>query len=98
MLKRGMRPSHPGLGLPDEFEALGWTIAEAAKQLGVSRSQLHRICRGDSAISPTLAYRLEVGVGGVASHWLAMQATYDLWQIRLAPPTNIKAREAKLAV
>ena len=97
MLKRGMRPSHPGAGLPDEFATLGWTIAEAAKQLGVSRSQLHRVCRGNSAISPTLAYRLEIGVGGVASPWLAMQATDDLWRIRHAPPTNIKASRPKFA-
>ena len=43
-------PPHPGRALKGDFEALGLSIAEAAQALGISRSQLHRVTRGENAI------------------------------------------------
>lgn len=30
-------PPHPGHGIGDDIEALGWTVAEAAEALGITR-------------------------------------------------------------
>jgi addiction module HigA family antidote len=65
-----------------DLDALGLTIAEAAKGLGVTRQQLYKIVNGDSAISPEMALRLEKAVGSTADTWLRMQVAYDLAQAR----------------
>jgi addiction module HigA family antidote len=74
-------PPHPGGLVADEIEFLGWSVAEAAKRLGVSRQQLHNVITGRSAISAEMALRLELGVGGTARLWLGMQSAYDLAQV-----------------
>ena len=76
-------PPHPGLGLRDDIEALGWTVAEAAEALGVTRQQLYNVINGKSAVSPDMALRLEKGIGSTAEHWLRLQTAYDLAQARL---------------
>lgn len=76
-------PAHPGLGLRDDIEALGWTVAEAAEALGVKRQQLYNVINGKSAITADMAIRLEKGIGSTAEHWLRMQTAYDLAQARL---------------
>jgi addiction module HigA family antidote len=75
-------PPHPGAGLKDDIEALGLSVADAAVGLDVTRQQLYRILRGESAISPDMAIRLEKGIGGTAEGWLRMQATHDLARAR----------------
>jgi len=76
-------PPHPGLGLKDDFDELGLSIAQAADALGISRSQLHRVVAGKSDISAELALRLEVVIGSTADAWLRQQAAYDAAQVRL---------------
>jgi addiction module HigA family antidote len=91
-------PPHPGLGLKDEFDALGLSVAEAAKGLGVTRQQLYRVMNGDCAISAEMAIRLEKAIGGSADHWLRMQMNYDLAQIRArASKIRVKRLEPKVA-
>lgn len=75
-------PPHPGRAIKGEIEALGLSIADAAKALGVSRSQLHRVASGESALSPELALKLEVVIGSTADAWLRLQAAYDTAQVR----------------
>jgi addiction module HigA family antidote len=75
-------PAHPGALLRDDVEALGLSIAAAAKGLGVTRQQLYRVVNGESAISPDMALRLEKAFGGEADFWLRMQSAYDLAQAR----------------
>ena len=75
-------PPHPGLGLRDDIEALGLSVAEAADGIGVTRQQLYNVLSGKHAITPEMALRLEMAVGGTADSWLAMQAAYDLAQLR----------------
>jgi addiction module HigA family antidote len=91
-------PPHPGTGLKDDIEALGLSVAEAATGLGVTRQQLYRIIRGQSAISPEMALRLEKAIGGTADGWLGMQLNYDLAQIRArAGSIKLKRLEPKVA-
>lgn len=78
-------PAHPGLLLRDDIEELGLTVAEAARGLGITRQQLYNVISGKSAISPEMALRLEMAIGGNADHWLRMQAAYDLAQLRMRP-------------
>ena len=75
-------PPHPGETLrEDVLPALGLTITQAARQLGVSRTALSRVLNGRAAISPDMARRIEawLGVerGGRADLWLGMQMDYD---------------------
>jgi addiction module HigA family antidote len=90
-------PSHPGETLrEDVIPALGLTITEAAKQLGVTRAALSRVLNGRAAISPEMALRLEswLGIenGARADLWLSQQAAYDLWQARQAGMPSIVQR------
>jgi antitoxin HigA-1 len=75
-------PPHPGIGLRDEIDGIGLSVAEAAKALGVTRQQLYRVLRGESAITPEMAYRLELAIGSNADFWLRLQMNYDLAQVR----------------
>jgi antitoxin HigA-1 len=77
-------PPHPAAILrEDVLPALGLSVSEAARQLGVSRVALSRVLNERAAISVELARRLEawLGVehGGRAQTWLRMQIDYDLW-------------------
>lgn len=75
-------PPHPGRGLKADLDALGVSTSEAADALSVSRSQLHRVIAGRSAISSPLAVRLEVVIGGTAEAWLRLQAAHDAAEAR----------------
>jgi addiction module HigA family antidote len=88
-------PPHPGETIREDIlPALGLNVAEAAKQLGVTRAALSRVLNGRAAISATMALRLEawLGVehGGRADLWLAQQVAYDLWQARQRGVTNVQ--------
>jgi addiction module HigA family antidote len=75
-----MEPVHPGAILrEDVLPALNLTVAEAARQLGVSRQMLYSILAGRSAVSPEMAVRLGRFCGNGAGFWLRMQTAYDLW-------------------
>lgn len=84
---RMYNPPHPGETLrEDVLPALGLSIAEAARQLGVSRVTLSRVLHGRATVSVELARRLEAwlakpnGQGPSAEVWLRGQVAYDLWQ------------------
>jgi len=91
-------PPHPGETLREDIlPALGLTITEAAKQLGVTRATFSRVLNQHAAISPEMALRLEgwLGVenGGRADLWLGQQAAYDLWQARQAGAPKVQRAE-----
>jgi antitoxin HigA-1 len=75
-------PPHPGLGIRDELEELGLSVAEAANGLGVTRQQLYRVISGKSGITPEMAMRLQKAIGGSAEMWMRLQMNYDLAQIQ----------------
>jgi antitoxin HigA-1 len=75
-----MEPVHPGAILrEDVLPALNLTVAETARQLGVSRQMLHSILAERSAVSPEMALRLGRFCGNGAGFWLRMQTARDLW-------------------
>ena len=94
-MSRMHNPPHPGGTLrEDVLPALGLSITEAAKQLGVTRAALSRVLNEHAAISPEMALRLEgwLGVenGGRADLWIVEQAAYDLWQVRKAGTPKVQ--------
>jgi antitoxin HigA-1 len=75
-------PPHPGELVGDNLEALGVSVTDAAKALGISRQQLHNVIAGRYGITPEMAVRLEKALGSTADTWLGMQMNYDLAQIQ----------------
>ena len=73
-------PPHPGGGLRHDIEAMGWTVAECARRLGVSRASLSRVLNGKQGITPAIAFSLERLGWSDAETWMRLQATYDLAQ------------------
>ena len=99
MAKMFNRP-HPASILRDDvLPALGLTVSEAARQLGVSRVALSRVLNERAGISVDLARRIEAWLGpkngGSAETWLRMQIDYDLWQSNKSRPLQ-KVKRAVL--
>lgn len=97
---RMFNPPHPASILrEDVLPELGFTVTEAASQLGISRVQLSRVLNEKAGISVDLARRIEAWLGpdrgGRAESWLQMQIDYDLWQARQKPlPTVQRVKRA----
>ena len=77
-------PAHPGEIIRDAIEAEGWTVSDAAAQLGVTRNALSRVVNGSAGVSPRLALALERLGWSDAGHWVRMQGAYDLARARRA--------------
>jgi antitoxin HigA-1 len=91
-------PTHPGEILrEDVLPAVGISVAQAARDLRVSRQYLHKILRAVAPITPDMAVKLGKLVGNGPGLWLRMQQAYDLWHAerRLAPELKkIPTRQA----
>ncbi len=48
-------PTHPGQSIREAILASEWTVAEAAKRLGVAPNTLSRLVNGRIGISPAMA-------------------------------------------
>ena len=77
---RRRQPTHPAeiLG-EDVLPALRLSVAEAARQLRVTRQTLDRILSGHSAVTPEMALHLGRVCGNGPGLWLRLQRAYDLW-------------------
>ena len=77
-LKR--QPTHPGEMLREDVHpALGLSVSEAARRLGISRQQLHRVLACTHPITTEMALRIGKFAGNGPVLWLRMQQAYDLW-------------------
>lgn len=73
-------PTHPGETLRDDvLPALGMSVSDVAKALGVTRQTLHRILAGTTAVTPEMALRLGKFCGNGPDLWVRMQEAHDLW-------------------
>ncbi len=73
-------PVHPGeIIREDVLPALGLSVSEAARRLGVSRQQLHRVLACTHPITTEMALRIGKLAGNGPGIWLRMQQSYDLW-------------------
>lgn len=70
---------HPGEIVREAcLKALGLTVTEAARGLGVTRKTLSSILNGRSGITAEMALRLSQAFGSTPEHWLQMHLAYDL--------------------
>jgi len=73
-------PVHPGELLREEvLPALRLSVSEAARRLGISRQQLHRVLACTHPITTDMALRIGKLAGNGPGLWLRMQQAYDLW-------------------
>ncbi len=82
LVKRPLKrpPVHPGEILrKDVLKNLGLSVSKAAKHLGVSRQQLHRVLACTHPITTEMALRIGKFAGNGPVLWLHMQQAYDLW-------------------
>ena len=85
-------PPHPGEIIREDcLKALGLSVTDAAKGLGVTRKALSELLNGRSGVSPEMAIRFEKAGWSTAETWLRMQLAYDLWQAQR------KAKNIKVA-
>lgn len=75
-------PSHPGEHLAEYIRSEGWSVAEAARKIGLSKMLLHRILAGKGAITAKTAVTLERMEWGSADLWMRLQAQFDLIEAR----------------
>lgn len=75
-------PPHPGRGIRYDIEAMGWTVTECAKRLGLPQATLSELLSGKQAITPAIALALERLGWSNADTWMRLQAIYDLAQER----------------
>jgi addiction module HigA family antidote len=77
---REVAPTHPGAVLrEDVLPALRVSVAEAARELRISRQWLHRVLAERAPVTPEMAVRLGKFCGNGPGLWLRMQQTFDLW-------------------
>jgi len=83
-------PTHPGELLRAILaDGLKLPVAAAARQLGVSRMTLHRLLRGEQAVTPEMALRLGKLCGNGPELWLRMQMAHDLWRLERTLRTDL---------
>lgn len=73
-------PVHPGELVREEvLPSLGLSVSAAARRLGISRQQLHRVLACTHPITTEMALRIGKLAGNGPGLWLRMQQAYDLW-------------------
>lgn len=76
---RMANPAHPGRFIKMEVvDALGLSVADAAKILKVTRQALSAFLNGNAKLSPTMALRLEKAFGFKMETLMRMQNSYDI--------------------
>lgn len=88
MIKRGMRPPHPGSMMRDILEGIKeetgktLTVGQVADGLGTSRKTVSAILNERQGISSEMAIRLSEAFGSTPEFWLKLQTDYELWHAR----------------
>ena len=80
---RMKNPAHPGGFVRSEIiEALGLSITDAARALGVTRPALSALLNERAHLSPEMALRIEKAFGVSMDTLMRMQNSYDIAQAR----------------
>lgn len=79
MTPKGMKPSHPGEILVEEYlKPLGISQYRLAKNISVPPRRINEIVHGKRAITADTALRLARFFGSSDRFWLNLQLRYDL--------------------
>jgi len=77
---KNRKPTHPGKVLKEDIiNALGLTVTDAAKDLGVTRKTLSLFLNCKASLSPEMAVRISKATATTPESWLYMQSKVDLW-------------------
>jgi antitoxin HigA-1 len=80
---RMKNPAHPGGFVKSEIiEALGLSVTDAAKVLGVTRAALSAVLNQRAHLSSDMALRIEKAFGVSMDTLMRMQNSYDIAQAR----------------
>ena len=75
------KPTHPGAVVrEDVLPDSGWTQAEFATRLMVSRQTVSDLLHEKKSVTAEMAIRLSRTIGGTPESWLRMQEAVDLWE------------------
>jgi HTH-type transcriptional regulator/antitoxin HigA len=77
---------HPGTFIAEELEARGWAQADLAYVLGIDVSQLNRLIKGATDITPDSAVSLGDAFDMPAEFFMNLQKMYDLQKAHKADP------------
>jgi antitoxin HigA-1 len=78
-MAKKLAPVHPGEILRDEFLApMKLTPYSVAAKLGVPRTRIERLARGDTPVTADTALRLAKFFGTTPAFWMNIQAQFDL--------------------
>lgn len=77
-MKSTTKTIHPGQIIRLKLQLLGVSISAAARALGINRTHFSDLVNGHIGISPTVALRLSLGLGGRAEEWMQHQTDYEL--------------------
>jgi addiction module HigA family antidote len=79
---RMKNPAHPGGFVKSEIiEALGLSVTDAARALGVTRPALSALLNERAHLSPEMALRIEKAFGVSMDTLMRMQNSYDIAQV-----------------
>jgi antitoxin HigA-1 len=89
-----VHPRHPGTILRQDFmNPLEMSAAQLASLAGVSEQRVYELLRGKRRVTPDTAVRLGTVFRMKPSHWLSMQATWDLAQVGV--PENVQRAQLR---
>jgi HTH-type transcriptional regulator / antitoxin HigA len=88
---------HPGTFIAEELEERSWAQADLAYILGIDVSQLNRLIKGNTDVTPDTAVALGDAFDMPAEFFLNLQKIYDLQKARKADP-GVKTRASWLSV
>ena len=72
---------HPGEILDEEFlKPLEMSAGALARRLGVPRTRIERLVKGETALTADTALRLSAFFGNTPEFWLNLQRAFDLAQ------------------
>lgn len=76
-------PAHPGEVLRELFlDPLEMSAGTLAGRIGVPRTRIERLVKGDTALTADTALRLSAFFGNTPEFWLNLQRARDLAQAR----------------
>ena len=88
---------HPGTFIAEELEARGWMQADLAYILSMDGSQLNRLIKGNTDITPDSAVALGDAFDMPAEFFMNLQKMYDLQKAKKADP-GVRARASWVSV
>jgi antitoxin HigA-1 len=77
-------PAHPGEVLEERYLRPHRLSAGAlARRLGVPRTRIERLVKGETSMTADTAVRLSAFFGNSAECWMNLQAVFDIYTARL---------------